>query len=420
MDKFIFVAFFMLLYLFHNVRRKGGWVCTSSLLLTLWASMAVLSIPTVYYNLTVALENYQYALPSKIWKGCIAFVLYILLFLFPFTRFRENKIEQLVLPNLKILNTFSSVLIVLSIYSIIYYLPSVIGVLSFSDLSALRDAGNESEFVKSGILNTIASVGSSLYPFVLLMFFIYYSIGGHKIRSFLLIICSFSNVIHVLTFVGRDGVVFWLFNVLFMYSFFKDYLGERQQKIIKKTLLVGAIVAIIPFLAISISRFILAGSGIGGSLVSYMGQMAPNYAMYYEVADRHYNYGSSFPLFWEITGQINPKDDEVWVDGGTTSNVFSTFIRGFNTNFGLFGTVVVGVIMALFFMGIYGTRKRRFYFYHFFIYILYWAIFSEGVFYFKQYTRGGNLFFLMCIGLQIYFCYLQKKIKSNFVLMKRS
>lgn len=394
-------------------------MCPSSLLLVLWAVMAVLSLPTVYFNLTVALEDYQYALPSGIWKGCIAFILFILLFLSPFTCFRENRIEQLVLPNLRILNYFSAVLIILSIYSVIYYLPSAIGVLTFSDLSALRNAGDESAFVKSGILNTIASVGSSLYPFVLLLFFIYYSIGGHKKRTFLLIICSFSNVIHVLTFVGRDGVVFWLFNVLFMYSFFEKYLLESQQKKIKKSLVAGAVAAIIPFLAISISRFILAGSGVGGSLVSYMGQMAPNYAMYYEVAERHYNYGASFPLYWEMTGQVNPKDDELWIDGGTTSNVFGTFIKGFNVNFGMTGTIIVGLFMAFVFISIYGTRKRKFYFYHFFIYILYWALFSEGVFYFKQYTRGGNLFFLICIGLQIFFYYLQKTAKGNFVLLKR-
>ena len=419
MDKFVFVAFFMLLYLFYNVKRKGRWVCPSSLLLALWAAMAVLSIPTVYFNLTVSLEDYQYALPPKIWKGCIAFVLFILLFLSPFTHFKENKIEQLVLPNMRALNTFSTILIILSLYSIIYYLPSAIGVLSSGDLSALRNAGNESEYVKSGIFNTIASVSSSLYPFVLLLFFIYYSIGGHTKRIFLLIICSFSNVIHVLTFVGRDGVVFWLFNVLFMYSFFRDYLLESQQKKIKKVLIAGAVAAIIPFLAISVSRFISVGSGIGSSLVSYMGQMAPNYAMYYEVADRHYNYGSSFPLYWEITGQVNPKDDEMWVDGGTTSNVFGTFIKSFNINFGMTGTIIVGLFMALVFLSIYGSKKRKFYFYHFFIYILYWAIFSEGVFYFKQYTRGGNLFFLICIGLQVYFYFLQRRTKGNFVLQKR-
>lgn len=420
MGKFIFITIILLFAVLLNKKRKGGWSNPSTLLLLLYLGSSIACIPVVYYNITVAAEDYRYAMQPDMWPGAIAYLLFLFLFLSPFCFFNESKIQKIVLPNLRVLNIVSTVLIILSVFSLVYNFRSVITVFSSGDLNAARlsvAAGNRSDYVESGLLNTISSVSASLYSFVLLLFFIYYIIGGHKVRTLLLLISSTSNIVYVLTFVGRDGVVFWLFNMLFFLFFFKDYLRKKQLKALRVGLSFMALIALLPFLLISVSRFSSRIAGTGGGMVSYFGQAPANYVMYYRVADKHYSYGVSFPLYWEITRQKPPQNEDRWIEGGTESNVFASFIKGFNTNFGMAGTVVVGLIAFAIFMIVFGKRKNSFYFYYFSLYVLYWSVYSEGVFYFKQNTRGGNLFIILCFVFFIFFKLVQSN-GGNLVLLK--
>lgn len=420
MFKFVFLVLVLYLAVLYNKKRKGSWTTPSMLLLFLYFASAVACLPTVYYNYHVGAEDYSYALKPNTWPGVFIFIFYLYLYLYPFCYFNESKVQQIVLPNIRVLNRISSILICLSLFSIIHSIPLVIRVFTSGDLSALRNmmgSGDRSDFSDTGILNTISSVSSSLYAFAILFFFIYFIIGGHKKRIILLLISSTSYIFYCLTFVGRDGVVFWVFNIMFMTTMFKDYLHIRQLKKIRNVLIVSSFIAVLPFLAISISRFAMGNGGTGGGMLSYFGQMPANYAMYYNVAEKHYSYGSSFPLYWEITRQQPPKKEDRWVDGGTESNVFGTFIKEFNVNFGLWGTVLVGIITMIFFLCVFGRYRKKIYFYHFFIYILYWSVFSEGLFYFKHGTRGGNLFILLCLGLYYYFYFLMKNGRT-YILQK--
>ena len=422
MFKLIFIICIEFLFLRTNIKRKNGWKNPSSILLLIYFFAAVFSIFHLIINGDSSVVKYTMVLRGEYWPATFMYLLFISLFLFPIYQFKEDRIVEIRLPNIQILNLFSGIVISLSLLSIVYYLPSLINMFrSGTALSTLRNNMNviRDDYVNIGsFFNTTASVASSLYPFALMLFFIYYIMGNHPIQCMLLLISSTSNIIHVLTFMGRDGIVFWIFMFVFMYYVFGRYLNMKQRKKVRSLLIIGTIIAIIPFAAISISRFGSSSNNYATTkgLLSYMGQMIPNYLLYFNVRETHYNFGESFPLYWEITNQKKP-DSVRWIDGGTESNVFGTFIKSYITNFGVIGTIIIGVILAIIFLRIFRKGMKKLYLHHYFVYVLYFQLLSEGVFYFREYTRGGNLYIVICI-----FCFfifkVVEKIFGTFLLVK--
>ncbi len=412
MTKLVVVMITQFLMLRSNIARKGGWKNPSSILFLLYFAISALSIPHVIINSSSRISDYALLEQGNYWSGAIVYILSIFIYLLPFYYFKENSDTEIRLPNLQVLNLFSAALIVLSLFSIAFYLPSVIRMFrSGVALSALRNNLDtmRTDYVETGgIMNTIASVASSFSPFCIMLFYIYYIIGKHPIRCALLFISSASKVIAVLSFVGRDGIVFWLINFAFMYFLFGDYIKPGQKKKIRSAFFIGGAAGLVPFFAISVSRF-GDGDGMGGTfkaILSYAGQMVPNYLLYFDVRQDHYCYGKSFPLYWEITKQTAPEGVR-WIDGGTESNVFGTFLKSFNINFGVAFTIIIGILAALFFVTVFRKEKKRISFHHYFIYILYFHILSEGLFYFKDSNRGGNLFILICFAFYLLFAFAE-------------
>lgn len=421
MSKLILILLFQTVFLIKNIKRKGGWRNASTILLLMYFATALLSIPNVLINNESSISRYSLLDGNEYWLGVIAYIFFIFIFLFPLYYFKENKNLTIKLPNIGLLNIFSSVLIVLSIFSIAFYLPAVIKMFkSGTALAILRNnlSSIRTEYVNTeGLWNTIASVSSSLYPFAMMLFFLYYIKGKNTIRCALLFVSSTSKIIMVLSFVGRDGVVFWIINFIFMYFLFYNYFSEKQKKRLRSVFIVMAAVAMIPILAISISRFGgKSNNGTMRSILSYLGQMVPNYLLFFNVRADHYCFGSAFPLLYEIIGKEKPTVYR-WIDGGTESNVFGTFLKSFNISLGVWGTVAVGIFALIVFCVIFGKEKKVLSYHYYFVYILYFHTLSEGLFYFKDYTRGGNLFIIICVVLFFAFRALENKF-GCFVLEK--
>lgn len=404
----VFIAIFIYIRYLKNI--KGGYLYPSVFLLFLYGLSITCGIIDVY------MSNEKHILEGKYLPYSFVFVFYLSLFIIPFASFTENKNERIILPNKEILDVFSSIIIILSFFSIAFFSSGVVKVFS---LASLSDARNDryiygDSYIETGITYTICSVSASMFVFALLLFFIYLCIGGHKKRCTLLFISSFSEVMHVLTEVGRDGVVFWLFNFIFLSLLFKDYMGEDKKRMIKRIFYIFGSVALVPFVLISLSRF---EGNVIGDLVSYMGQQFKHFCYYFDFDPLPVSYGRSFPLYYEITNQTMP-ENVLYGNSLTRSTTFGTFIRGFFTNFGLLGTFFVGVIMWTLFKMCMGRPNNKLKFNKLFIYLLYFQIYGQGVFYFRQYTRGGNLF----IVLSFVFYFVFNAIISqgnNVVIHKR-
>lgn len=405
MTKVVLAFLIFLVIAWRNAKKKHSWLTPSSVLICIYTFSLLMAVVDIMLNP----EFTELVLRSYYWKAATIMTVMLIAFLGPFLFFDESKVERIKLPNIKILDIFSTIIIFLSIFSISFYAPTVLQILQ-GDLGALRDAlyaGGEAYF-EEGIVNTIASVGSSFYVFALLLFFIYVCIGGSKMRIALLFISSLSNIVHVLAFVGRDGVVYWIFAFCFLFCLFRPYLHLDTIKRIKKMSLIFGVILIIPFMMISVSRF-KEGMGAGNSIVHYMGQPYIYGTLYFGIDNPPVSIGQAFPLFYEFTGIPMPEDDGGWEEGGTVSYVFGTFLKSLYSSLGgYFGLIFLCILSGFFFMIKFGKSTDTLAFSNLFIYILYFEVLAQGVFYFRQYTRGGNLFILLCLLFAFTFSIIQK------------
>lgn len=403
MLKFIFLLIVVFLFWYRNAKKNGSFICSSSILIGIYLFSAIFSIPTLYIG------DYKEPLLSSYWWPAIMFLVYLLFMLLPARGFKDDKVSLLVLPNRGTLNIMATIIIVLSLFSIVYYSQTVSNIFSMNLGEARTDLYLGEEYVEAGLLNTIASVSASLYVYALLLFFIFCTIPSSKIIRILLLVSSLSEPMHILAYVGRDGVVFWLFSFVFLFSFFRHYMEPTTKSFLKKIFFVAAAVLIVPFLLITISRFGDNGADRQGALESMMNYWGQGYiqgTLFMGIDNKPCTYGASFPLFYELTGISKPVS--VGMSGMTQigewrSWFFGTIVTGLLLNFGHVGFWIVSIFSFVVFYGVMKIRSGRLLFHQLIYYILYFQIMSQGVFYFRQYTRGGNLFILLSLFLILLF-----------------
>lgn len=406
MFKFILASFVLLIWMISLYRKKGSLLLPSVFVLGLYFISVLLSYQHVIVNEELL------SLDPKYFEASIVFLSLLLLYLLPFTNIREDKVKSIVLPNAKTLYVFSVSIIFLSLFSIIFFTPIVINVFSVENL---RDARilmqQEGAFVEASTWNTIASVSASLYTIALILFFIYRAKGTNKKMSILLLVSSLSYVFNVFAYVGRDGVVFWIFSFIGTYGLFRNFIPLEDRKSIRKYFVIFLMIAVPLFMTITFDRF--SDNPLAG-IISYMGQSFPNFTLAYH-ADYPVSGGNSFPLFKEILG-LPMTESYSGEFGGTVTWVFGTFLKSFLLNFDITGTIILGLGMGLILKLTFRKNSSVFYFHQLFIYFLYFQIFSQGVFYFRQYTRGGNLFIILSFLFYFIFLFL-KRHENNPVIL---
>lgn len=407
MFKFILAFFVIMIWMITVYRRKKSFLLPSVFVLGLYFISVLLSYPHVIIN------GELLSLDPKYFEASIVFLSLLLLYLLPFTNIREDKVKSIVLPNAKTLYVFSVSIIFLSLFSIIFFTPTVINVFSVENL---RDARilmqKEGAYVNVSIWNTIASVSASLYTIALILFYIYRARGTNKKMSIILLVSSLSYVFNVFAYVGRDGVVFWIFSFIGTYGLFRNFIPLEDRKSIRKYFVVFLMIAVPLFMAITFDRF--SDNPLAG-IISYMGQSFPNFTLAYH-ADYPVSGGNAFPLFKEILG-IPMTESYSGEFGGTVTWVFGTFLKSFLLNFDIIGTIILGLVMGLIIKLIFKKKSNIFYFHQLFIYYLYFQIYSQGVFYFKQSGRGGNLFIVLSFLFYLFF-WLFKRHENNPVVLK--
>lgn len=391
MVNMIITAVLFSLYCLKTKKTKGTWACPSMFLILLYLFSLCCGLLHIYLEKETMIGYTDY-MPYS-----LLLVFLMLLYFNGFVSLDEVSATKMVLPSRKWLDRMSTIVIVLSFIAILFFADGVTKVFSMEDLGAARNNRYiyGDTYVETGLLYTVCSVASSLYVFALLLFFIYLVIGGNKIRCVMLFISSFSEVLHVLSEVGRDGIVFWLFSFIFFYLLFKDFMKKKQVKFISKVFIIFTALALIPFMMISAGRFT---ENLMGELVSYMGQQFKHFCYYFDLDPRPMAFGRGFPLVYEILGEELP-EPAIYSNDYTDSSAFGFFFLSFFINFGVTGTIIIGFILTVLQRCILKIKNNHLRFNTLFIYILFFQIFSQGVFYFRHYTRGGNLFIVLCFVL---------------------
>ncbi|MDR0333402.1 MAG: oligosaccharide repeat unit polymerase [Dysgonamonadaceae bacterium] len=398
---------------FWNHKLKQSWISPSSLLLTLYFLSILLAYPYI------VIFNQELAFQGQYIEASVAFCLFFLLFIYPFISFRETQITKIILPNQKTLKLFSIIICVFSIYSVIYFIPTTILALTHPSIIAARQAMVErgEVIVSQTIFNTIAGTAASFYQIPIILFFVYQILGQSKVLKTLLFISSTSYIFFVFSAFGRDGILFWFLSFLGIMGFFYSFLDKKILKKIFVILIIGAVIGGIGFMVITFSRFEDAPHN---AIISYMGQGIPNFFLAYE-ADAPISNGASFPLFRALMGLPEDVDRSLQMHSleraGTYSWVFGTFLKEFILSLGVSGTVLLGLLMFTIFKTIIKNR-RQITFSSLFVYFLYFQILYQGVFYFRQTNRVGNLLIIVCFVFYYTFILLAKIDKNKIIIKK--
>lgn len=352
-------------------------------------------------------------------SGAIYLLFALMLYLQPFAEINDDKIKYVTVLKSDFFKVVIYVLTFLSFYSIIYFMPIVKKMLfvDVSDVASLRNlvAIGENPYITESLFNTIAGTAAHFYVLQILFFFLML-LEYRKITflSILVLLSSFSYPMFVLAYMGRDGVLFWFISFLCYYLLFSKYIPFIINKKIKKLVFVLFVPFVCSFLFVTIGRF-LFGESIGGigdvlyPVLSYLGQGPINFSELYYTDIRKMGYGKNIlTLFFN-----NVNNDTMFLaeNYGVFGWVFKTFVSSIYLDFGSILTLLIAVILLFMFRAFYYTDKKKkcFSFSFLIMYSLFFTIYSQGVFYFRQYNRVGNLFILTMLLFSFVTLFLPKK-----------
>lgn len=303
----------------------------------------------------------------------------------------------------------SYVLIGLQLFSIFFYAEYDFSLLMRGDFMQIR-----SEMLSSGedelgasLSRTIAGTSSYFYCYNILLFF--YSLAFRQDKKWLLIlliISSTSRIFHAFSYMGRDGLLFWILSFLFSFFLFKPYLNKKAKHLIRKTFYVLGSLVIALIAAISLSRFGDSDDGAFWSLVSYLGQPIDNFAKMFQSNYAEWRgLGALFPILFGVE-QTSATDLLKSVEAfeskyGFKNNVFFSFVGNMYLAIGPFFSILFSFIYCK-----YMSKKlNRNYTSMSVLVILMIAsqVVIQNYFYWAYYLRVANFFLLATPLFILYF-----------------
>lgn len=326
-----------------------------------------------------------------------------------FFPYKDQYIRLLIIENRILISALEKFQIVTASIAIIFFLPFAITGLTGNVSDNRTNIQFEGTGMMAyGLLNTLCSLAGNLFVLSILLSFVNFATigrGGSRLKGKLLLVLSSVYIIYVLAYVGRDGFVYWLLSIIFIFLMTKDFIPRKEQqqiKIITQTMISAAL---IPFVAITLARFAVeVGSAYTGtsnsallSIFDYSG------SQFFDFSDQYraeappmlglVNFGQTLELVSHIAGsrfQALDRFDwfEYYTKAGAVPWRFSTFIGSWIQDFERMGTFLAVLILALLtrlsLHKVAATGELRF------SNVLYFVLLSQiplfGIFYYRQFS----------------------------------
>ena len=387
-----------MIFFFLNFKKKKSLLVVSNLVFLFYALCALLCL----FVLKIDYPNYKLS-----FKGVSVFTGTLILFLIPFYIVKDNDIKIKIDKN-KIIS-FSVFFATIGMISALYFSQYIFNVFN-ANIAANRRAMvlGYASLINPGFFNTLMGAFGAFYHISFILFFVLLSfkIGNFYLRL-ALFLSTLSEPFHVFAYYGRDGVFTWLVCFLFCYVVFFKYLSKKQIKLINLVFFSLSFIFLFLVMIISYYRFGENILDMFWSIVKYFGQSLYNYDISYSLFNKFHflNYGkTSFPLLYDILGidRTIAFDNDVsstFLWSGEIPWVFGTFLKSWLFEFGVFGTIFIGLCIALFFKkNIKGSINID----SLLLLFLYYIFLMQGWFYFRMSTNQYNL---MILG-SIFFFYV--------------
>ena len=415
-----FIPIAILCILFFLYRRKNnkkfGIV---SYLLLVYLGMGVMSLALFFSGRFQSVLKYNFEAMVYM-SACFIIIFY------GFFSFRESRVKSIDIDNVNLLTILEVILIAGGFSAIFFFLPFAIKGLS-GDVAMNRmnnDIFQEKLLPSYGLINSGLSLFANLFVLAIVFAFVNFSRGPrYRLKANLLLISSFSYVVYILAYVGRDGVVYWMLSFLFAFLLMKDFLNASLVRRIKLSFLLLVIVLSIPFLIITIARFGSSSIDISWAIINYMGQQVKNFNDTYQV-DAPLEYGRSMlPAFinWiEYIGIEVPNNTSridirsYYLYQGVGTNIFKTYLGELIINFGKYGTILSLMFFAFLTRKIIASTNRHssWQISNLILFVLLYQVVLWGVFYFRLYS--ANYYIIGVILLFFLFKFSPgKKVRTN-------
>ena len=308
------------------------------------------------------------------------------------------------------------VLIGLQTFTILFFAGFVFSLLARGDLMQIRSEMLAGDLdIGASLGRTIAGVASYYYCFNILLFF--YSLAFRKDSKWLLILLmltSTSRIFHALTYMGRDGILFWILSFVSTFFLFKPYLKSDALKLVRRIFLITGGFAITLISLISISRFGNSDIGVFGSLISYFGQPINNFGQLFDKFHEYSGTKSIFPMLYGGRGTSGSEAisnaESFFARYGFASNIFFSFVGNMYRAWGPILTLIISVSYCVFISNKVQSKKTSMAS----IVVLMFAtqIILHNYFYWAYSIRVGNLYIFT---LPIFVMYFKKTSGSMYV-----
>lgn len=338
-------------------------------------------------------------------------VMYITLLLItlPLVQFEKKLIHVSMVSDIPIskLHKTSKILIILSIYSIVFFainLPKVFA-------ANIVDLRNERiVFYSSSIFSKIACLGAFSSIYCIYLYF-YYKIKQiePKIQKMLLI-SSTSFIFYTLNVAGRDGFVIWSFSYVAGIFLFYRFLPKHEVRKIFKSFIVLILLIVPVFMFITSTRFGSGGNKYDAieSVFAYAGQALPNLSYEIDLTDRlNRRQGEGhcpIALVNTIVGDNEDRFDRMEELGewGFRSNQFSSYVSFFYPAYQIYFLILFVIIFWIIVSSSTKIYCGKFDLSVFLPAFTWYMIPIVGIFYFYYSELIGNVFLLIPFFLRRY------------------
>ena len=374
-----FLVFGFILYKAIKRKNKVAITITSLYFLCSFSSLFINSVNLRFHDF-----NSDSVFSFLIYTIIHAFFLKLTFYLDPYININQ-------LPTGKIYNWLQSILIIGSVYSLIYLLPYAVNTFSLSALDVRTDMQLEGLQVLPSTIFTTIAVGFPSFYFVYCFMFFISIVKKQKIFIILNLIGPIAFIISVLTVSGRDGVVLIFFAFILTYFLFENLINLNIKKRLKKVFILGFSIAFIPIFFITIDRFSKSEefdfNTLNKGFISYIGVQPFVFSDNIHDENPIFNYGAnSFPL---LTTSEVVKNKKFY------SGLFGTYLTAFYKISGYSSLILVSLIFYLLFFLILKVNHRYSVLSMIFFLGLFFHFMITGIFYFRLGNRGGNLFIVL-------------------------
>lgn len=407
---FILPAVFFSLFFFSSYQRKGLDLGGFLILVYIFSSIA-----SIYLHILAPYEfgvDYSFNIS---FVPTFVYVIMICIGILPFYIINTNiKKPFKLISNIKYFNFIGYCYIALFFFLSVFLWNDIINGIfqqSFADMrqemhdGTLENAfSRQSSFIGKLIGYGAACVGSGAYFMIPFFFYSICFTNNKTYFNLLLLLSSLSSVIMGIIVIDRSTTVLWVMHLIISYFLFRPYLTSKSKTLLKKAVfIIGGFLSVY-FVAVTISRFVMADGGTSGGVIRYVGQSYLNFCNVWDNVDVYqYRINHIFPLTNDLFIHTDTETPN-YITRNMEDNVlnaFYTYLGFLYIDLDYLGAIVIPLLISLFSLSICDRIKhKKILCIRDLLYIYMLAIvpmFGIIAYFYRSYNTTLNLIFILII-----------------------